>query len=423
MNVSITRKSFVLRSYIFWSIHKRNLIIESYLAEINAMIFDTWDSIFLTNLKKISVKIYKNQFFERFNFYRNSNSILSALTNFQHTNVFFEKKISEVEFEFDSISTLFEKTISEIDFNKSVNFFSIESINSNDVLKSDVNDHWKKNFKKKIQKILIDHFELFKSDLKKFNNDIKMFISFKNESNVEKLKQISYLMFVKNRKIMNEILNSLTKKNRVQKMSLKIISFVSFSTFIIWKNEKLRIIIDLKKINTKLYSNAYSLSKQNVIFSFLNEFEVFFSIDFIKNFFQQKIKSDDKWKTTFVTFYRNLKWLTMSSMKFDNTSDFFQSRMKKMFKIYLWKFVLIYMNDIIVYFKNSDQHLTHLKKILNLLQKSDVTLTLKKCHFAYFNIKILEHHVSKFEFNTLKKKRKSFENFNFSEIWKSWITN
>ena len=139
-------------------------------------------------------------------------------------------------------------------------------------------------------------------------------------------------------------------------------------------------------------SLIYSFLKQNVIFSFLNEFEIFFSIDFIKSFFQQKIKSKNKWKTTFVTFYQNLKWLTVSSMKFDNTSDFFQNKMKKMFKIYLWKFVLIYMNNIIVYFKNKNQHLTHLKKMLNLFKKSDVILTLKKSHFAYFNIKILKHH-------------------------------
>ena len=215
-------------------------------------------------------------------------------------------------------------------------------------------------------------------------------------------------MSTKNHKAMNEILNSLIKKNRIQKISLKTIFSVFFSTFVIWKNEKLRMIIDLKKINTRLYLNAYSLFKQNVIFSFLNESKIFFSINFIKDFFQQKIKSDDRWKTTFVTFHRDLKWLTISNMKFNNTFGFFENRMKKNFKIYLWKFVLIYMNDIIVYFKNSNQHLTHLKKMLNLLEKSDVILALKKCHFAYFNIKVLKHHVLKFELNILKKKNKSY---------------
>ena len=411
MNVSIMRKSFVLNSYIFRSIHKRNLVIEPYLIEINVVISDIWNSISMTNLKKASIKIYKNQFLERLNLYRNQNLILSVSADFHHANVFFEKKINEMKSEFNSNDVLFEKTVPENDSSESVNSFFIESVDSNDVLKFDVNDHWKENFKKKIQKILINHFKLFRSDLEKFNDDIKMFISFKNETNVEKLKQISYSMSTKNRKTMNEILNLLIKKNRMQKISLKTVSSIFFSTFVIWKNEKLRMIIDLKKINTRLYSNAYSLFKQNVIFSFLNEFESFFSIDFIKDFFQQEIESENRWKTTFVTFHRDLKWLTVSSMKFDNTSDFFQSRMKKVFKIYLWKFVLIYMNDIIVYFKNKNQHLTNLKKILNLFEKSDVILTLKKCHFAYFSIKILKHHVSKLEFSILKKKTKVIRKF------------
>ena len=411
INVLIMRKPLVLSNYIFRSIHKRNLATESYLIEMNVVISDTWNSTSMTNLKKTSIKIYKSQFFERFNLYRNQNLTSSVSTNFHHADVFFEKKINKMKFEFNSNDVLFEKTVPENDSNESVNSFFIESINSNDVLKSDVSDHWKENFKKKIQKILINHFKLFRPNLKKFNNDIKMFISFKNETNVEKLKQISYSMSTKNRKAMNEILNSLTKKNWMQKISLKTVSSVFFSTFVIWKNEKFRVIIDLKKINTRLYSNAYSLFKQNVIFSFLNEFEIFSSIDLIKNFFQQEIKPKNRWKTTFVTPHRGLKWLTVSNMKFGNTSDFFQNRMKKVFKTYLWKFVLIYMNDIIVYSKNKNQHLTHLKKILNLLEKSDVILTLKKCHFAYFSIKVLKHHVSKLELNILKKKTKIIRKF------------
>ena len=146
MNVSITRKSLALNNYIFRSIHKRNLAIESYLIEINVVIFDIWNSTSMTNLKKAPIRIYKNQLFERLNSYRNSDSISSVSANFHHANVFFEKKISEVES--NSKNVLFEKTVSEVDFNKSVNSFFIELITSNDVLKSDVNDHWENYFKK-----------------------------------------------------------------------------------------------------------------------------------------------------------------------------------------------------------------------------------------------------------------------------------
>ena len=93
----------------------------------------------MTNLKKASVKIYKKQLFKRLNSYQNSDSISQTFTNFYHANVFFEKKINKTEFH--SNETLFEKIISETNFNESVNSFSIESIDSNDVLKLDVNDY------------------------------------------------------------------------------------------------------------------------------------------------------------------------------------------------------------------------------------------------------------------------------------------
>ena len=83
-----------------------------------------------------------------------------------------------------------------------------------------------------------------------------------------KLKQTSYSMSIKNKKAMNEILNSLMKNDKIQKISLKTISSIALFVFVVWKNEKSRIIIDLKRINIKLYSDAYSLFKQNTIFFF-----------------------------------------------------------------------------------------------------------------------------------------------------------
>ena len=133
----------------------------------------------MANLKKISVKIYKKQLFERLTQYRNS--ALQASMNFHHADVFLGKIVLELkssiesesepkpknidlkpniesesepksknidlesniefELEFKPKKTLFEKTVSEIEFQNSVNFFAIESIDSNDVIESDVNDH------------------------------------------------------------------------------------------------------------------------------------------------------------------------------------------------------------------------------------------------------------------------------------------
>ena len=65
---------------------------------------------------------------------------------------------------------------------------------------------------------------------------------------------------------------------------------------------------------------------------------------------------------------------------------------------------MIYIDDIIIYFVFLNQHVQHLDQILILLKNNDVILTLFKCHFVYFNIKTLKHHVFRFELNTTRKK-------------------
>jgi hypothetical protein len=157
-------------------------------------------------------------------------------------------------------------------------------------------------------------------------------------------------MSFKDKKTMNEILNFLVTDDQVQKISLEIINFATSSAFVVWRKEKSRVMINLRRINIRLYSNVYSLFKQNTILFSFDDSIVFSSIDLIKEFFQQSIDSKDYWKTTFVSQHRELEWLTISSMSLDNISKFFQHRMKRVLEKYLWKFVLVYIDDIIIFF-------------------------------------------------------------------------
>ena len=86
-----------------------------------------------------------------------------------------------------------------------------------------------------------------------------MFIFFRDEINVIEFKQNSYSLTTKNKKAINEILNLLLKQNCIQKISLKISLITVLSTFVIWKNKKFKIVINLKKVNIKFYLNVYLL--------------------------------------------------------------------------------------------------------------------------------------------------------------------
>ena len=213
--------------------------------------------------------------------------------NFDYENVFFDKHMK----------------LKKID-----NFFVITVSKSDITLKSNINDYWKINFRIKISKVFQIYKKFFRSNFDRFNDDIKMFIFFKNEKNIDDLKQAFFSMFAKNKKIINEIFDFFVKNERVQKMFLKII-FSAFSfVFVIWKNNKSKIMMNLKKINTRFYFDVYSLSKQNIKLFSLNDSEIFSSINFIKEFFQQNIDSKNYWKATFVIFHKKLKWLTIFNM-------------------------------------------------------------------------------------------------------------
>jgi DNA/RNA endonuclease YhcR with UshA esterase domain len=115
----------------------------------------------------------------------------------------------------------------------STNFFAFETSENEKYFNFDISDRWESKYKKKIRSILMKHKLLFKFDLDQFNDEILMFVSFRNEKDIEKLKQSSYFMSFKDKKTMNEILNSFVTNDQVQKISLEIINLAISSTFVI----------------------------------------------------------------------------------------------------------------------------------------------------------------------------------------------
>jgi hypothetical protein len=380
------------------------------------MIFDDIINVFLTNFDDDSIKIRIEQFLNTL-----TQECIDDLIEININVIKILLKKSEVEIKKDDIisnssillkfNNLFNRKI-DFDVN-STHLFALETSENEKNLNFDISDHWESKYKKKIRSILMKHEFLFRFNLDQFNDEILMLVSFRDEKNIEKLKQFLYFMSFKNKKTINEILNFFVTNDQIQKISLEIINLAASSTFVIWRKEKSRVMINLRRINIKLYSNVYSLFKQNTILSFFDDSIVFSSIDLIKEFSQQSIDSKNYWKTTFVSQHRDLEWLTISSINLNNSSKFFQHRMKKVLKKYLWKFVFVYIDDIIIFFSIFENHLKHLNEILIFLKKSDVILSLFKSHFDYSSIKILKHHVNRLKINIMKKKIEVIKSLKF----------
>jgi len=105
--------------------------------------------------------------------------------------------------------------------------------------------------------------------------------------------------------------------------------------------------------------------------------------------------------------------LTVATMGLATTPAFFQARMEKLFRQYLWKFVVIYINNVIVFSATPKQHVHDLDIALDLLKDADITLALAKCFFAQPSIQALGHKVSRLDLSTLEEKVKAIQKWTF----------
>ena len=96
-----------------------------------------------------------------------------------------------------------------------------------------------------------------------------------------------------------------------------------------------------------------------------------------------------------------------------NSPGFFQHRIEDLFAGYLWKFVLIYIDNIIVFNRNQKEHLEHLDCALELLECSGVTIAVSKCYFGFPSVQALGHYVSRLRLSTLQSKTKAMQQILF----------
>jgi hypothetical protein len=164
--------------------------------------------------------------------------------------------------------------------------------------------------------------------------------------------------------------------------------------FVKKKDGSMRLCIDYRELNRVTIKNKYPLPRIDDLFDQLQGAQVFSKIDLRLGYHQLKIKSEDIPKTAFRTRYGHYEFLVMP-FGLTNAPAVFMDLMNRVFHEYLDRFVIVFIDDILVYSKSLEEHEDHLRIVLQILRDKKLYAKLKKCEFWLNQVVFLGHVVSK----------------------------
>jgi hypothetical protein len=160
------------------------------------------------------------------------------------------------------------------------------------------------------------------------------------------------------------------------------------------KDGSLRMCVDYRPLNAVTIKNKYLLPRIDVLFDPLAGAKVFSKIDLRSGYHQIKIRASDVPKTAFSTRYGLYEFLVMS-FGLTNAPAYFMYLMNSVFMNELDKFVVVFIDDILIYSKSEAEHAKHLRIVLQRLRDHKLYAKFSKCEFWLDSVKFLGHTISK----------------------------
>jgi hypothetical protein len=133
------------------------------------------------------------------------------------------------------------------------------------------------------------------------------------------------------------------------------------------KDKRLRMCVDYRSLNEVTIKNKYPFPRIDDLFDQLKGAKYFSKVDLRSGYHQLKIRENDIPKTAFVTCYGQYEF-TVMSFGLTNAPAYFMNLMNKVFMEDLDKFVIVFIDDILVYSKSVEEHEQHLQVVLEKLR-------------------------------------------------------
>ena len=139
----------------------------------------------------------------------------------------------------------------------------------------------------------------------------------------------------------------------------------------------MRLFVDYKQLNKVTIKNRYPLPRIDDLMDQLVGACVFSKIDLRSGYHQIRVKSDDIPKTAFHTRYGHYEY-TVMPFGVTNAPGVFTEYMNRIFHPYLDNFVVVFIDDILVYSKSEEEHVGHLRIVLQVLREKKLYAKLSK---------------------------------------------
>ncbi|GJR08612.1 putative reverse transcriptase domain-containing protein [Tanacetum coccineum] len=160
--------------------------------------------------------------------------------------------------------------------------------------------------------------------------------------------------------------------------------------FVKKKDGSFRMCIDYRELNKLTVKNRYPLPRIDDLFDQLQGSSVYSKIDLRSGYHQLRVREEDIPKTAFRTRYGHYEFQVMP-FGLTNAPAVFMDLMNRVCKPYLDKFVIVFIDDILIYSKNKKEHEEHLKIMLELLKKEELYAKFSKCEFWISKVQFLGH--------------------------------
>jgi hypothetical protein len=199
-----------------------------------------------------------------------------------------------------------------------------------------------------------------------------------------------YKMNQKDLSDLKSLLDELLKKKFISP------STSSYSAGVLWEDKKdgsRRLCIDYRRLNSITVKKKYAMPEMHCLFEQLKGAKLFTKLDFRSGYWQILVDPASRHYTTMTTRYGNFCWNVMPFGVTDGPTTLMQL-LQNLFFDCLDSFLLIYLDDLLIFSPSIEQHFQHVETVLSRLSEQRLLCKMSKCSFFKSNIEFLGHRIT-----------------------------